>query len=83
MISKFLSGYFLGAQVALSFSYASETSVEYGELLKKWKQRRDEGTVTRVRNYLFASQSIGKCFGYVLGPSKCGCVYGRLDQLHT
>ena len=63
MISKFISGYFLGAQMTLALSYASKSSLEYAEVLREMGKTSDEGTAVRVRNYIFALQSIGISLG--------------------
>lgn len=73
MISKFMSGYFLGAQVTLALSYASKSSLEYVEVLREMEKKPDEGTAMRVRNYIFALQAIGISLGLLLGPGKHAC----------
>lgn len=70
MISMFLSGYFIGAEMTLAYSYASESSVEYVELMRKRKKKVEEGTGLRVKSYLFSLQSVGYLCGNFLGPGK-------------
>ena len=68
IISKFLSGYFLGAHFTLSLSYASESSVEYVDLMRRRKKKVDDGTTERVKGYLFSLVTIGECLGCFFGP---------------
>ena len=71
IISKFISGYFLGAQITLALSYASKSSLEYVEVQREMGKKSDESTAVRVRNYIFTLQSIGISLGFLLGPGKC------------
>ena len=68
MISKILSGYFEGSQFTLAFSYLSLSSVVYTETLKKNGEKIDEKSEFRLRNILFAVNSISLSIGYTLGP---------------
>ncbi len=67
LISKLLSGYFLGADLTISFSYLSKTSFKYSAIQKK------RGLVVNdksLRNTLFALNGISFSVGYFLGPGK-------------
>ena len=75
VISMFLTGFFTGIGITLTFSYATESSVEYVELMRKRKETVEEGTVQRVKSYLFSLQSIGLLFGNLLGTGKWLCTH--------
>lgn len=49
--------------MTLALSYASKSSLEYAEVLREMGKTSDEGTAVRVRNYIFALQSIGISLG--------------------
>ena len=67
MVSKVLSGFFIGAEMALALSYFAESSMEYEDLLRKLGKRTSG---TSFRNSLFAVHNIGVNIGYIFGPGK-------------
>ncbi len=72
MVGMFLAGYYLGAQITLSMTYATELSGKYVTLTNK--EKNDcidyEKKVVKTRNFLFAIHSIGYSIGYVVGPGE-------------
>lgn len=67
MISKVLSGFFIGAEMALALSYFAESSVEYDLLLQ------DSGKKTSkvsLKATLFALHNMGVSIGYIFGPGE-------------
>lgn len=67
MISKFLSGIFIGGELTLALSYFAESSVDYTNLMLQRGEKCDEGT---VRRRLFAWHNIGVGVGYIIGPGR-------------
>ncbi len=73
MVGMFLAGYYLGAQITLSMTYATELSVNYVNLLEGKNTKEDfdyQTKVVRTRNFLYAIHSIGFSIGYTAGPCK-------------
>ncbi len=64
LISKFLSGYFLGAQWSLSIGYTAKSAEEYVGLL------RGKSSVEEVKRYVFSSHTVGVAIGFVVGPGE-------------
>ncbi len=65
ILSKLLSGYFLGADLTIGFSYLSKTSIMYSDVQK------ERGVIVNdksLRNTLFALNGISFSVGYFLGP---------------
>ena len=66
MLSKLLSGVYIGGDLTLSLSYFAESSEDYrNTLLELGKKPDDTGT---IRRKLFAWHNIGVGVGYILGP---------------
>ncbi len=65
MISKLLSGIYIGGEMTLSLAYFAESSVKYSsisaELGRVYKNEM-------IRRKLFAWHNIGVGVGYILGP---------------
>lgn len=70
LISKFLSGYFLGVQWALGIAYTTRSSEDYVRALEELGERVEEDTVERVKRYVFSSHTVGVALGFVLGPGQ-------------
>ena len=68
MLSKIMSGYFLGAVLNLGFSYLSVTSVQYIKLQEERGIEVDEKSAFKLRNTLFAMNGIALSIGYFIGP---------------
>ena len=66
MISKFLSGFFIGAELTLALSYFAESSIEYDRLRSKMGCKVESSS--NLRNMLFALHNIGINIGYIFGP---------------
>ena len=66
MVAMFLVGLFLGAEITLDFSYATDMSVEYVELLKEKGEKFEceKSKSVKIRNYLYAGHSIGYGIGF-------------------
>ena len=86
MVSKLLSGYFLGADLTLGFSYLSVSSVKYTDIQRERGEKVDEKVAIHLRNILFAINGISFSIGYFLGPGmhihhdqykKATCIYSR------
>ena len=71
MISRLLSGYFVGAIITLSFSYYTMSSEAYIKVKKELGKAADEKASFRLRNYLFSTMGIGYSVGFIIGSSKC------------
>ena len=80
MIAIFLSGCFAGAEITLAYSYASESSVEYIELMRKSKKKVEADTLSRVRSYRFALQSVAYLVGSLISTSKCLYYYLQVSN---
>ena len=65
VLSKLLSGWFIGADTTLSLAYISESISNYHEALKKLG--KDDGKVSLIRNRLFALYILGYNIGTVIG----------------
>ena len=68
LISKLLSGYFIGAELTLALSYFAESCIDYKAAMKKIGKPIESSAM--VRNSLFAWHNIGVNVGYFLGPGK-------------
>ena len=68
MLSKIMSGYFLGADLTLGFSYLSVTSVQYIKVQEERGIKVDEKSAFKLRNTLFAMNGIAFSIGYFIGP---------------
>ncbi len=71
LISKFLSGYFIGAQWSLSIGYTAKSAEEYVGILRGVEL--DRGSVEKVKRYVFSSQAVGVAIGFVVGPGELYC----------
>lgn len=72
MLSKFLSGIFIGGEMTLALSYFAESSAEYKNIWQQMGEKRDESI---IRRKLFAWHNIGVGIGYILGP---GMLYSMI-----
>ena len=72
LVSQALVGYFIGAQVTLSFSYANDSSATYAELIRERDNldKVDEVHRTRIRDLLYTLITVGNVLGYYVGPGK-------------
>lgn len=72
LLSKFLSGIFIGLQRTLALSYATSSSVKYVEALQETGEKINDPEVAagKIRDYLFSAQTIGISLGFFLGPGK-------------
>ena len=80
MIAMFLMGLFLGAEITLDFSYATDMSVEYVELLKekgeKFECEKSNYTqLSQCRPYYWLWDRILSCYRYVRGHLYMHSVY--------
>ena len=66
MISKFLSGFFIGAELTLALSYIATSSIEYHSLRSDLES--DSYSSSQLRNMLFSLHNIGINIGYIFGP---------------
>lgn len=66
MVSKFLSGIFIGGEMTLALSYFAESSTEYRTIWKQMGENYEERNT--IRRKLFAWHNIGVGIGYILGP---------------
>ncbi len=64
IISKLLSGVFIGGEMTLSLSYFAISAEEYNKLLKEM----DLDTRPNMARALFAWHNIGVGIGYIIGP---------------
>ena len=73
MVSKFLSGTFIGGEMTLALSYFAESSLQYEEILLQLDKKVIKGN---IRRRLFALHNVGVGLGYILGPGMqvCACV---------
>jgi len=82
MLSKFLSGLFLGIQWALSISYTARSSHEYVSLIEERNGPTYEGSVEKIKRYVFSSHTAGVGIGFIVGPGRCeilascACMHG-------
>lgn len=65
-VSKFLSGFFIGAELTLALSYFAESSVEYHNLRSDIDLKSKSSS--QLRNMLFSLHNIGVNIGYIFGP---------------
>lgn len=72
LIGELLAGFYLGGQGTLSYSYVTETSVIYEELLSKREGRieTDKKREIRLRNLLFTLKTVGNSIGAFVGSGK-------------
>ena len=66
MLSKLLSGVFIGAEMTLALAYFGESQQAYTAAVKQLGKK--EGGAGRVKHTLFALHSVGVNVGYVFGP---------------
>ena len=65
MLSKILSGIFIGGEMTLALSYFAESSVEYERIQHKLGEKVKSSS---VRRKLFAWHNVGVGIGYIIGP---------------
>ncbi len=69
LLSKFLSGYFIGAQWSLAIGYTAKSCQEYVGVTKgAWSD--NERRVEDVKRYVLSSHTVGVAIGFVVGPGK-------------
>lgn len=67
MVSKLLSGVFIGAEMTLALSYFGESNSAYKKAVEGKGKKKEKGA-GRVKHTLFALHSVGVNVGYVFGP---------------
>ncbi len=77
MVSKFLSGFFIGAELTLALSYIATSSVEYYSLQSDMDSKSESDvdskkseSSSQLRNMLFSLHNIGINIGYIFGPGQ-------------
>ena len=65
ILSKLLSGLYLGAEMTLVHTYIGESTIDYQEALMELGE--DIKKATRVKHRLFGMHSVGNDIGYILG----------------
>ena len=68
MVSKLLSGVFIGAEMTLALAYFGESNQPYRAAVKALG--KGEGGAARMKHTLFALHSVGVNVGYVFGPGE-------------
>ena len=87
MLSKLLSGIFIGAEMTLALAYFGESNSSYKTAIKELG--KEDGKATRVKHQLFALHSVGINIGYVFGPGMYAVVLcfppsnSTLQQYHS
>ena len=73
IVAMFFVGLYLGAEVTLVFSYATDMSVEYVELLKESGEtfECEKSKAVKIRNYLYAGHSVGYGIGFIVATGNC------------
>ena len=66
MISKFLSGLYIGFDLTCSLSYIAESSLDHHAALMVMGKKQVQSD--SIRNRLFALYNIGLSVGFILGP---------------
>lgn len=66
MLSKLMSGVYIGAEMTLALAYFGESSSDYKEAVVKLG--KDERKANQMKHRLFALHSVGVNVGYVFGP---------------
>ena len=69
MLSKLLSGLFIGAVLTLSFTYIIESNAVYKTALKMMGE--DDRKATHVKQRLFVLHMVGIIFGDIIGTGMC------------
>jgi len=67
MVSRLMSGYFVGAVITLAFNYNTSSSETYTEIKRELGMEVGEKDAYRLRNQLYAFVSIGYSIGLVIG----------------
>ena len=81
MISKFMSGIYIGLELTVALAYFAESSLDYQAAHKALGNTKVKSVT--IRNRLFALHNLGVNVGYVLGPGEsfcghlCRCGYTR------
>ena len=66
MVSKLMSGVFIGAEMTLALAYFGESSNSYRAAIRELG--KNERSAARVKHRLFALHSVGANVGYIFGP---------------
>ena len=69
MLSKLLSGVFIGAEMTLALAYFGESNLAYKAAVKELG-KGGERRAARMKHTLFALHSVGVNVGYVFGPGR-------------
>ena len=70
MISRLISGYFIGSIITLTFSYCTVSSEPYAKVKNDLGEQTDENLTFRIRNYLFSAKSFGHGAGVIIAAGK-------------
>ncbi len=69
LVSKFLSGYYIGAQWSLSIGYTAKSCEEYVSVVKgAWQSI--EYDIEHVKRYVLSTHAVGVAIGFVVGPGE-------------
>ncbi len=73
IIAELLIGFFRGAALTLSYSYAVDSSKTYSELqqqsgYKPIIEMSDAKKSAKIRDLLFAIEGVGRGVGFIVGP---------------
>ena len=66
MLSKLLSGVFIGAEMTLALAYFAESNSSYKTAITGLGE--EESRANRMKHQLFALHSVGVNVGYIFGP---------------
>ena len=70
MISRFLSGFSIGAIITLTFGYCTTSSQAYIEVKNDLGKQTDDKSSFQLRNYLFSALSFGQGAGFLIAAGK-------------
>ena len=80
IISRLLTGCFLGAILTLAFSYFTMSSQAYYKVKKELGKEIDEKSAFKLRNYLFATMSVSQTAGLLIGSGKYDTLFDSIIQ---
>ena len=70
LISRLLSGFFVGSIVTLSFSYCTVSSEAYIKVKNDLGKKTEEKSSFQLRNYLFSALSFSHGAGVIISAGK-------------
>ena len=70
IVSQALAGYFIGSQFTVGYSYASDSSIVYTEVVRKEQGEIKKDYRIQLRDSLYTLISVGQVLGYFVGPGK-------------